>query len=71
MMGVDHDSASKSMRSSKKDRQRWRYCGITLLAHENMNVLIIIDVSIIIQKIHIQYNSSRIYIINHMSFGTR
>jgi hypothetical protein len=54
----------------KKNHQCPPFCGITLLAHDNIAVLIIIDISLI-QKIHIQWNSSKSHINNHMKLSTK
>jgi uncharacterized membrane protein len=48
----------------KQIRQLRHHCVITLLAHDNIDILIII--SIVIPKIQIQYSSSKNYEINHM-----
>ena len=41
---------ARKLGSIKKKHQHLRHCGITLLAHDNLNVLIMIDYSIRVQK---------------------
>ena len=40
------DKLAINHRSSKKNCQHWRHCDITLPAHDNINVLLIINVSL-------------------------
>ena len=51
-LGIDReaDGLATNFGSSKKGRQRLSFCGITLLAHANVDVLIIIDISLIQQN---------------------